>query len=287
MVTPPEGYRITEAVHPDEVEIFREYGRHLVCLAFLARRRQLTGKPEEQIKCFFCSGFVMEYEGRWYWTTAGHILEDIEKLRKDPDNIVEGFHLLDAFGSGAIDKNPVPFAFECAWQHFEYNRQSGLDYGAVELDWLIQQGLQKNNVQPIPMTASEDVDGGAFTDYIIFGLPEDSVERRIAPNPVGFTVSGKPTPCMISVEKVDGDPGEIHRTTFPRFVGRLSKRWPEGEVDGMSGGPVFGIKEHTMESQVIAVQSHWFRPTRVTFACPLAVFVPRLSKAIRDRGEPK
>jgi hypothetical protein len=90
---------------------------------------------------------------------------------------------------------------------------------------------------------------------------------------------------MIRVERVDGDPGERHRTTFRRFVGRLSKEWPEGEVDGMSGGPVFGISEDLKERRVIAVQSHWFRQTRVTFACPLNVFVPRLLAAIRDRGK--
>lgn len=90
---------------------------------------------------------------------------------------------------------------------------------------------------------------------------------------------------MIHVERFDGDRSQLPRAQFQRFVGKLSSNWPHGGIEGMSGGPVFGINADTGEYGVVAVQSGWLAQQRITFACPVTVFSPRLMAALRARGK--
>ncbi len=283
MITPPKGYLLSDKDDAELVETMREFGRYLVGLCFLARRHEIDGDPEKQIKPNFCSGFIMEFQAKWYWITAGHILQAIVELQNDPMVILENFRLIDHYGTRVVDKNCIPFHFDGAWKYFECDDILGLDYGAVELGRIERLAMEKNNVRPLPMNEYRQLEGKEFTYFFMLGLPEDSIERALRRNTDGFTATAKSNPCIIHIEQLRGDPGEKHRRQLPRFVGKLGPSWPEGEVAGMSGGPVFGLNETTGEYGVVAVQSGWFRPDRITFACPIAVFCPRLLNEISKR----
>src|SRR5216683_961683 len=133
MITPPEGFILSEDTQAEEIKFFREIGNYLVGVCFLARRKEIVGDPVKQAEPFFRSGFVMEFKDKWYWVTAGHILEKIAISQKDPEMVLESFRLVDHYGNGVIDKNAPPFNFGLAWKHFEHDDSLGLDYGAVEL----------------------------------------------------------------------------------------------------------------------------------------------------------
>jgi hypothetical protein len=286
MITPPEGFVLSEDTEAGEIEVMRQIGRHLVGLCFLARRRRIGSDPKKHVHPYFRSGIVMEFQDRWYWVTAGHILEDIALSQKDPDMVLESYRLMDHYGSGVIDKNAVPFNFEPAWKHSEHADSSGLDYGAVELGKLEQLALAKNNVRVLPMAAWQKTLGNGWDEYFMYGLPTDSIDIRKTPNAEGLNVRAKADPSLIYIEKFDGDPSTLPSTQFPRFYGKLSENWPRGEIDGMSGGPVFGFSTRTGEFGVIAIQSGWLDQRRITFACPVGEFCPRLIAAIKVRETP-
>jgi hypothetical protein len=286
MITPPEGFMLSEDTQPDEVEAMREIGRYLVGMCFLARRKMIVGDPKNQVQPFFCSGFIMEFKGGWYWITAGHILQDIATSQKKPEIVVETFRLVDHYGSGVIDKNAIPFNFEPAWKHFEHDDSLGLDYGAVQLGKLEQLALAKNNIKVLPMAAWQQILGKEWDEFFMYGLPTDSIEITKTPNAKGLDVRGKADPSLIHVEKFEGDLSSLPSTQFPRFYGKLSENWPEGEIDGMSGGPVFGFNTRTGEYGVMAIQSGWLDQRRITYACPVSEFCPRLISAIEARRSP-
>jgi hypothetical protein len=281
MITPPEGFVLSEDAQADEVKAMRKIGRYLVGMCFLARRKKIEGDPERHIQPFFRSGFVMEFDDRWYWITAGHILEKIAISQRDPDLILENFRLLDHYGSGVIDKNFLPFNFEPAWKYFEHDDRLGLDYCAVELGRLEQLSLAKNNIRPVPLAAWRQVQEKAWDDFFMYGLPTDSIDVKMTPNAEGVNVRAKSSPSLIHVEKFDGNP--LPPTPCNRFFGKLSDNWPKGSIDGMSGGPVFGFNTRTGEYSVIAIQSGWLDQSRITFACPVTEFCPRLLEAIKAR----
>ena len=70
-------FDISETGHEEEQEAFQYYASHLICLAGLSQPLQ-DGKPKGEAHCFFCSGLVIVIRQRWYFVTAGHIVEEID-----------------------------------------------------------------------------------------------------------------------------------------------------------------------------------------------------------------
>jgi hypothetical protein len=72
-----------------------------------------------------------------------------------------------------------------------------------------------------------------------------------------------------------------HKKRHPRFIGKVGSHDEVGNIVGMSGCPIFGLKRGSRD--VVALQSSWDDRSRVIYACPLSVFVPMVQKAIRER----
>jgi len=237
--------------------------------------------PSSAAKIQFRAGFVLDVKGQWYWLTAGHVIEDIEKHGlQHSTQIAEEFKLIDQFGTTVIEDHfhYIPFAFENAWRFFEHDDESGMDYGIVALGELEKRALQKNNITPITPKVWQNPSPLRMPFLFVFGFPSDQIEPRYAENTEGFSVIAKPTACGVSMtlEKVQ-DPKPC------RIYAKLGENWPEGELDGFSGGPAFAVTKSGY--QIIALQSGWDRPNRVAFVCPLQIVGPRILKAIRNRSK--
>ena len=94
------------------------------------------------------------------------------------------------------------------------------------------------------------------------------------------------------------EPPNVLRSKFERFYAKvpITRGKVDGEdvilddIDGMSGGPIFAVKEidGRFRYWAIAVQSGWARQSRVLAACYTAPLVYALKKMIdghRDEGE--
>jgi hypothetical protein len=195
-------------------------------------------------------------------------------------------------GTSQADRGRPPAArpaflslwFEPAWKHSEHADSPGLDYGAVQLGKLEQLALAKNQIKVLPLAAWQQTLGKEWDEYFMFGLPTDSIEIRKTPLASGLNIRANARPTLIHIEHFDGDLRSLPSTPFPRFYGKRSENWPKGEIDGMSGAPVFGFNTRTGEYGLMAIQSGWLNQRRLTFACPVSEFGPRLIAAIQARG---
>jgi hypothetical protein len=281
-----KGTDIPGPEYEDVREELKAFTRHLVCLCFVQYRRELGNDLKNETRANFCSGFILDIEGTWYWATAGHILKGIAKGLNSPDLVLERFRLLDHFGSGATDGHYIPFHFEGAWRHFEDDDELGLDYGVVQLGPHEKRLLQANNVLAVPVAAWQDLDSMMFPSHFMVGFPTDAIEQAVGLVKGNAIIWGRPNPSFIGVEMLKEIPEEERQKPFPRMVGTLSSNWPDGDIDGMSGGPVFGFARGDSEHRIVAIQSAWLKSQRRTFACPLQTAGERVLQAIRARKRP-
>ena len=151
-------YRLPEGDETEE--ILREYGDYLVGLGALVR-------AEKKAFADFSSGFILAIRNRWYWTTAGHVIRDLEK-RVQAGQSVSRFHLMDWYGTGK-NKNAIPFDYDNAWKYWVYNTEEGLDFGVVELPNNVKGLLQANNVKAVAEWSDYRK---RFSSYLMLGLPE-------------------------------------------------------------------------------------------------------------------
>lgn len=74
---------------------------------------------------------------------------------------------------------------------------------------------------------------------------------------------------------------------YPRFIGRVSvdNESSVGDLNGMSGGPVFGFSTQTPgRHHIVALQSSWLPREGITFGCPVPVFTALAEKHLKDVG---
>lgn len=111
----------------------------------------------------------------------------------------------------------------------------------------------------------------------MLGLPTDSVKRATTAD----AVLGRADPSMVFATQLSPIPQHFV-TPSPRLVASISPEWDDGSIDGMSGGPVFGVEMASGKAEVVAIQSHWREDERITAACPISVFAPLVERAIQS-----
>jgi hypothetical protein len=272
MTTGKTGHDISGPGNELLQEAFRDYSQHLVGLSLL------EVSPDKEPLAHFASGFLMEFGKDLYWVTAGHILEAIEEHLKL--GTYERFRLIDNFGFGS-DKNAIPFEYASTPRYFVNDiDDEGLDFGVVQIAPFYRSHLEANRDPILAESDWRSADYTSFRHNIILGLPEDSIERRVTLRPESLIVHGKPVPSMVMTSRLDSVPPQFQKPNS-RLVGAVSPKWPEGTIAGMSGGPIFGVDANNVRSHIVAIQSSWDVPSRISFGCPISVFAPMVEEAIK------
>lgn len=255
---------------------FRDFSQYLVGLAFL-----VEPKSEDQpAQCYLNSGFVMQFGREWFWVTAGHIMEGIEECLKV--GVAKQFRLIDSYGFGPDQSNVVPFNYEDAWRYHVYDKTNGLDFGAVKISAFYRRILESNSVAVVRKRDWRRLNASRFQNLVLAGLPEDTIERGRTFLDDHCIVHGKASPNLILAAQIPIP--EESRLKHDRIAGKIDDNWSSGSIVGMSGGPVFGVRQNNnIFTRIIAVQSAWNERKRITFSCPITVFGPLLEKQIKDR----
>lgn len=263
----------------------KHFSKHFLAFGW---RTNAPGKGGFQItqneRFVVTAGFLATYRDVWVLITAGHILEQLEHSIKAGYKAYQ-FRIFDSLGPSAEHRAPLPFDYRSDKTWWE-NNADGLDFGIVVIPEL-QALLEKNQKQPIDLEADCKDVPDHFDDYAMYGLP--TVFEKLDRNGDSWSITYSPT--LIHLEDVSTEETPNHlKGKAPRWFLRLppvDENMPLPgeeclhEIDGMSGGPVFGIKKMengTLRYWTIGIQSAWYPRSRIVAITPL-----RLLKTLLER----
>jgi hypothetical protein len=261
-------------------QLYDRLCRHLVCLGIRFTHLDTQGNSDgkEHIRLYSC--FVVSIKDKWFLVTAGHVFEELDKgLRKKAIRIESSF-LADFFGQRSAVRSPTPFSYEDAPKHYIVDTKLGLDFGFILLRDLFRDGLLSNGIVPIPENHRTQRQEPRIDVYWMLGFPSEVKKFEPLNKPIngGEVRVSEAAPVIISAEKIDDEsqiPSSvtIEPTKFPRFIGRINAEI-QFNIQGMSGGPIFGLTETAdgmVEYTVVAIQSSWYQESRIIFGCLLRV----------------
>src|SRR6185312_5340239 len=245
-------------------------GRHFVALTCEYESLNPNGSVFHHGTAVF-SGFIIEFLGKWFWLTAGHIFT---KYLDHPINRNElrviGGSFVDYLGFEAKHFVGYPYIYSAGDAAFVYNRDLGLDYALIALDGLKQVAFQKNNVVPLERSSWEHQHRLTFEFYRMLGVPKtEVVPSSHQEDGVAFRLA------MLAIDRLTPDEISIlGDVPDGMFVGRIPEDATIKTVEGMSGGPIYGFRRvgKDLIYHPVAVQSFWRPDSRLVFACPLPAF---------------
>jgi hypothetical protein len=231
------------------------FGRHFVGL-------HITLTREADQKGFVFSGFVFTAHERYFWVSAGHILEGIN------GHIDEGWRLDDAYllDLGKQYGHPIPFRYDR--QQVLAICEDKVDVGFFELEGLYVQALLSNGLIPIelPYVASSDSE---WEHYFAIGTPTEFTRFYGTDKE---HVECSPIPIYLKRLEDERVVGQGLRLCFGLTENNVSSGGERmTNMDGMSGGPVFCTSydaENGHRYKVIGIQSAWLPSKQVSLVCP-------------------
>ena len=250
-------------------QFFRTVGRHFVSLSCV---QTLPGHNDR--KLFVFSGFVLEAGGVWFYVTAGHILRDVRKST-DLGGSFDVWRLDDQSAGHEFGGAAIPYAFDLdRWLVIE-DPQVGLDYAVVALEPSYCRLLEVGGSIPIGKEAwGNHVEPHDF--WALVGIPSESV---VYDNKT--LISGR---IVVMPLEVADTPEAAGRTAENQFFARIKDLAAVGDVDGMSGGPIFSLAkiDEAWRFKVIGVQSSWYPKEKIVAACPIESLGLELEKYVNE-----
>jgi hypothetical protein len=124
--------------------------------------------------------------------------------------------------------------------------------------------------------------------FALVGLPKCQVNNAGKLVPYGDRVAGAVNPTLVPVFPVKLHPEDIPPATFPWFIAEVGAAAGLPDIDGMSGGPVFGFFRDAngdWRYWIVAVQSRWRPDRRIIFACPVPTFAGLVERQLLQYEE--
>jgi hypothetical protein len=258
-------------MNDDASERFKRFmSRHLVALVGDYTSFNTDGS-ELHRGMFAITGFVIEFVDRWFWVTAGHRLQDeLDGPIRNGYLKIQNTAFADYFGIDAQNYNTLCYTYEPECGFYIDDSEEGLDFGLIAIPDLYRTAMEKNGILAISRSHWTNQPEADFTHYKMLGLPahlkEDS-ERTIVV-------------AMIAVEALPPEEWQQYSEDV-RFIGRIPADVQITNIEGMSGGPIFGFRQlpdGQWSYHIVALQSRWIASKRVIFGCSL----PRFAEAVHD-----
>jgi hypothetical protein len=235
----------------DDRETLAVLSRHFVGLAFHYQSRkglQWTQDPHFEMN----SGFILEHNDRWFLATAGHVVHDWNTWIKNDERRIISQSL--AYGLHSVETaNAIPFDFFQRQSRFADEEHRDLDYALVLLTDDDVEQLLAQEIQPLTINSSRTC-FDSFEGFCVIGLPgEFSKSSEIS----GF---GHAKLTLIPLCRENPKPVA---GGYWNLTARVTDMGSQKQIDGMSGGPVFGFWTENGETkyEVVAIQSRWAEKT--------------------------
>jgi hypothetical protein len=264
-------------------QLLLELSVHIVAIVWID-----ADKATKRERELVLSGTLVSVAGRWFILTAGHILRDLDAVLAQRD-----FVHCDLYGnwkSEYTEDGKIAFNYPSCPRWYLYDKDIGYDYGLIGIGEYYHAHLVKIGMSPVSERHVIDLPPN-LRKHILVGMPSEYVvseaDRHIEGRIGAVTVANTLLPVM----PVSDPPPELIKP-HNRFYGRVAA--PDevrrgalavSDVDGMSGGPIFGFGERqpgNVDYWIVGVQSGWHRPTRVIAACPLEEVFRLLRKKYND-----
>ena len=147
------------------------FGINLVGIA----ATQVYGEPPKE-NTFFIAGCILSVNQEWFFITAGHCLEQLEKAIQQTK--VERIRLVDYAGAQSTNHDPIPFDYQRTFrQHWNDPNGVGVDFGIVYVPTYYRRLLEANGVR-----ANDEVQWRRqperFETAWMLGFPSALVRRR-------------------------------------------------------------------------------------------------------------
>jgi len=253
---------------------FNRLCRHFVVLTGTYFQLDDSGKPTSDELLFTYSAFAMSFDGMWFLMTAGHVIKEINKYFHHKRIKIREFNLLDWTGTDAKHDTLIPFDYENAAPSGLWDKELGVDFGYLVLSDHDKRLLQANGILAfeekdwIKQPKDED-----YIAYCVLGVPQESVKKK-----VGISITGKPYigtlgTGLLWLQRIEDSQDQKPTTQLQRFIAEITNLGDLQSIEGMSGGPVFGLaidkKDGRLKYWPVAIQSSWDQKKTI-FACPLA-----------------
>lgn len=250
---------------------FTGFGKHFVTLSFVRN----AGTPPA-VTSHVISGFILSCANQWFYITAGHAMEAI-KAQLATGATFDCWRLSDATAGGNFPDKAIPYDFNIDDWAFINEENTGADCAVVPITGLVRMGLEVGGVKPLEENAWIERDD-KFDQWILYGTPSETVEYDNESVITARTVMVAAKPCE-----------SPQSTTHPKNEILYAKLIDESvdvvsDIDGMSGGPVFGVKHipDGFRYAIIGIQSGWLQNQRVLIICPIAQFARQLDECVKN-----
>ncbi|TWT49235.1 hypothetical protein Pla22_44270 [Rubripirellula amarantea] len=220
------------------------------------------------------TGFVIESGNDWVIATSGHKLADTERHLKNNKIEIIGGRLVDCLGSDAIFLDDasasIPMSYtDFEFRHHVYFKEEGLDYGYLVIPELVRNNLEANRITPLMETQCASLDQ-EFDTYFVVGVPSEKAQPTPENNGLSFRHG------VLALERTFDPPATLIKQV-DRFYGRIVDLGDLTDIDGFSGGPVFGMTDDPSglpSLALVGLQSGWDKDKQVLAAGSASNILP-------------
>ncbi|MFV2044608.1 MAG: hypothetical protein ACC700_15410 [Anaerolineales bacterium] len=237
----------------------------------------------------FYTGFLLRHGNYLLWLTAGHVVDELNKILNSRDFEVTKMTWLDRY-EGQGDEGVIVHnrnLLSKSWM------PHGLDLGVIVVSELDAGNLLANkNIRLVEESIWHNLSSASPEGYYLVGYPKAWNELTDGPQKEGKILrSFKADLACLPIQPIE-PPSETSGNDFwshpDAFFGRILPYvdFPEFDVDslaGMSGGPILSI-ERTSEGQIayrlVGIQSSWLWSEGVIRAEPIDKVAEAISQAL-------
>ncbi len=269
--------------------ILNALSQHMVALSWMDRLIDPIGDPttleSRRPMTQVVTGFLLGVRNRAFIVVAGHVLTQLEK-RLAGREIVKA-RIIDSFEGDEYAGHSIPFPLADAPRD-RFDDGHTIDYGVILLESHYARLLDRAGKVAL-CEADWSTPRGTPDFRILLGFPRAGRTVTDTCTPERYEVTLDVGLTMLRVSATD-DPPDCLRGAFDRFFGHVIRGtgYRNGrvievdDIDGMSGGPVFGvhIEQGRIKFSLVGIQSGWEPDSRVIAACPVPPFAEWLAGMI-------
>lgn len=248
------------------------------CFVFLTYKGRAPNEPQEARKLYHSSCFVVEVQEQWFLITAGHVIAGISKALQGGAHC-DTWELQDQTAGHAF-RGGIPYPFSVDdWTIIDIPDR-GIDYAVAPLSHLFVCNLLAGGVEPLTESIWGPISAQECEDWLVVGIPKESIESRGAASVAKFTLLP-----LIPTTAPEGAGDTAQNFYFGKIkVQPKLDSATVNNIEGMSGGPVFGTKriDGVLRYWAIGIQSSWYKGHGVVCFCPLSGFLLALRQIMID-----